>query len=318
MTMIFLVVLAFLVVSGLGIYVLFARDVSASRARLVGHSKVIDTSFGKLEYALVGQGEPILISHGAGGGFDQGIDLTKGLAVYGYRLIVPSRFGYLASTLPANPTTGTQADAYAELLDSLGIRKAFVLSLSAGAWSALQFAIRHPERCRALALIAPADYLPPGKRNYGGPLIRWIFGSDFVAWTAFKLTPLIPGAMTRIMLGTNPALVRAAEPSERQRLQQILDHLLPVSARFGGIQFDIRTGTTTEPFPIERIACPVLAISAEDDMFGTAVRARYIAANVPDSNAVIYPSGGHALVGRLAEVLRQVASFFGRLVPSRL
>jgi 2-hydroxy-6-oxonona-2,4-dienedioate hydrolase len=310
MATILFVFFAFLVISAAGIYALFARDLSAARAHLIGQSEVIDTSFGKLEYALVGEGEPILISHGAGGGFDQGMDVTEGLAGCGYRLIVPSRFGYLASTLPANPTTAMQADAYAELLDRLGIKKASVLSISAGAWSALQFAIRHPDRCRAIALIAPAGYLPPGKRNYGGPLVRWIFGSDFVAWTAIKLTGFIPGAMAGMMLGTNPALVRAAESSEKERLQQILDRLLPVSARLEGTQFDIRTAATPEPLPIERIACPVLAISADDDMFGTAARAKYITAKVPDGRLFIYPSGGHALVGRLAEVLRQVASFF--------
>ncbi len=316
MTAVLLVVFAFLVISAVGIYTLFARDVSAARARLIGHSKIIDTSFGKVEYALLGEGEPILIIHGAGGGFDQGIDTTNGLAGYGHRLVAPSRFGYLASTLPANPTTAAQADAYAELLDSLGIDKTFVVSLSAGAWSAFQFAIRHPERCRALALIAPADYLPPGKRNYGGPVVRWIFGSDFVAWVALKVTRLIPGAMTGMMLGTKPAVVHAADPSEKARLQQILEHLLPVSARFGGIQFDIRTAATPEPLPIERIACPMLAISAEDDMFGTAARARYTAANVPDASAIIFPSGGHALVGHYAEALRQVASFFRSFGPS--
>jgi 2-hydroxy-6-oxonona-2,4-dienedioate hydrolase len=312
MTRILLVVLALLVISAVGIYAVFAHDLSAARARLIGHSKIMDTSFGKLEYALMGEGEPVLIIHGAGGGFDQGLDITGTLASYGYRLIAPSRFGYLASTLPPNPTTAAQADAYAELLDSLGIDKAFVLGISAGAWSALQFAIRHPEHCRALVLIVPANYLPPNKSNYGGPIARLTFGSDFVAWGASKLTQFVPGAMTEVMLGTKSSVMRTAEPKEKARVQQVLDHLLPVSARYRGMQFDIKTAATPEPYPIERITTPVLTISAEDDAFGTAARAKYVAANVPDGRTVIYPTGGHALVGRQAEVLREVASFFGR------
>ena len=47
--------------------------------------------------------------------------------------------------------------------------------------------------------------------------------------------------MTQMLLGTDTAVVRAAEPSEKARVQQVLEHLLPVSPRFGGMQFDIKT-----------------------------------------------------------------------------
>jgi 2-hydroxy-6-oxonona-2,4-dienedioate hydrolase len=315
MTRVLLITLAILFIAGSRIYLVFARDLSAARDRLVGHSKTIATSCGILEYAVVGDGDPILIIHGAGGGFDQGIDMTAALAAHGYRLIAPSRFGYLASSLPANPTTALQSDAYIELLNDLRINKVFVLGISAGEWSALQFAIRHPERCLALALIVPADYLPPNKPNYGGPLARVIFGSDFAAWSALKLSWLMPGAMSEVLLGTKPAVIRAAEPSEKTRVQHVLDHLLPVSARFGGIQFDIKTARTPDSCPIEKVKCSVLTISAEDDSFGTAARARLIAAGVPGGRAVIYTSGGHAMVGRQGEVLQELASFFGRSQP---
>jgi pimeloyl-ACP methyl ester carboxylesterase len=119
-----------------------------------------------------------------------------------------------------------------------------------------------------------------------------------------------------MMLGTDTAVVRAAEPSEKARVQQILDHLLPVSPRFGGMQFDIKTAATHEPYPIEKIACPVMTISAEDDRFGTASRAKYIATGVPDGRAIIFPTGGHALVGHYDDALREVTAFL-RTVQER-
>lgn len=131
-------------------------------------------------------------------------------------------------------------------------------------------------------LLAPADYLPTGTTIHGGAVVRAIFNSDFVAWAALKLMPIMPSGMTRMMLGTDAAVVRAAEPSEKERVQQVLDHLLPVSARTGGMQFDIKTAGTHEPYPTEKITCPVLAISAEDDRFGTASRSRAIATSVTD------------------------------------
>ena len=304
-----LVVLAVLMVGIVGVYAIFVRDLARARARLVGRSKIAESSFGTLEYAAMGEGEPVLSVHGAGGGFDQALHMTGALASRGYQIIAPSRFGYLRSGLPSNLTTAMQADAYAQLLDRLGIKRVAVVGISAGAWSSMQFAIRYPERCRALVLLVPADYLPAGTSNHGGALVRAIVNSDFVAWVALKLMPVMPGGMTRMMLGTDAAIVRTAEPSEKARVQQVLEHLLPVSSRFGGMQFDIQTAATHEPYAIEKITCPVLTLSAHDDRFGTAGRAKYIAASAPDGRTIIFPTGGHAMVGHSAGVLREITLF---------
>ena len=76
--------------------------------------------------------------------------LVEGLVPEGYRIITPSRFGYLGSPLPAEATVASQADAYVSLLDSLGIDKTPVLAFSAGSTSAVLLALRHPERVSAL------------------------------------------------------------------------------------------------------------------------------------------------------------------------
>jgi 2-hydroxy-6-oxonona-2,4-dienedioate hydrolase len=173
----------------------------------------------------------------------------------------------------------------------------------------MQLAIRHPQRCRALVLLVPADYLPARMPNHGGAVVRAIIASDFVAWAALKVRWLVPGAMATTMLGTDPLLVRSAEPNERARVREILDRILPVSSRIRGMEFDIRTAAATEPYPIETIFCPVLTVSAEDDSFGTAARARQIAGIAPNGRAVIYPTGGHALVGRYSDALSEITSF---------
>jgi len=128
--------------------------------------------------------------------------------------------------------------------------------------------------------------------------------------------PIMPGGMTRMMLGTDSAVVRAADPSEKARVQQVLDHLLPVSQRIAGMNFDVKTAATHEPYPIGKISCPVLTISDEDDRFGTASRAKYIAANVPDGKVIFFPTGGHALVGHFDDALREITSFL-QTVPQR-
>lgn len=303
-------VIAVLVLGGGAIYAAFEHDMAAARARLAGRSEVIETKFGRLEYAVAGRGEPVLAVHGAAGGFDQALDMTGALAGRGYRVIAPSRFGYLRSARPPDLSTEMQADAYVELLDRLGVDKVSVVAISAGAWSALQFAARHPERCRALVLLVPADYLPEGTAIRGGPLVDAMFKSDFVAWVALKATPIARGSLSRMMLGTDAAVVREAAPGEKARVREVLEHLLPVGQRTAGMRFDVETAADRRtPYPIEKIACPVLAISAEDDAFGTAARARQIASRVPDGRAVVFPTGGHALVGRYPEALKAITAF---------
>lgn len=301
-----------LVIVSASVGALFLRDMVSARARLSGRTDSIETPYGKVEYAVVGAGDPVLVVHGAGGGFDQGLEIVGPLAAFGYRLIAPSRFGYLGSVLPDRLSTGKQADAYVSLLDHLGIERTAVVGVSAGAWSCIEFAIRHSERCRALVLLMPAEYLPEGVSGHGGAIVKAILTSDFIAWAALKLRPLIPGGLTRTMLGTDVAVVRAAAPEERKRLEQAFDHLLPVRLRLSGLQFDIKTAADHKPYSLENITCPVLTISAEDDRFGTAARARFIAHKVKAGAAVIFPTGGHALVGRFDETLNTVVGFLKR------
>jgi len=54
-------------------YAAYRRDIRAARAR-VASGVVAQTLSG--EYASVGSGSPVLVVHGAGGGFDQGLDLV--------------------------------------------------------------------------------------------------------------------------------------------------------------------------------------------------------------------------------------------------
>ena len=124
-----------------------------------------------------------------------------------------------------------------------------------------------------------------------------------------------------MMLGTDPGVLARADLAEKARVRAILDHLLPVGPRVAGMNFDIAVAASPKPCPIEQIECPVLAISAQDDAFNTAQRARAIAARVRDGMAIVFKSGGHALVGRHAESLREIMRFLSAveqrpLIPS--
>ncbi|HUO97931.1 MAG TPA: alpha/beta hydrolase [Rhizomicrobium sp.] len=299
-------------VAGIAIGFLFRRRIAARLDRRPGGSKTVETAFGTVEYAVAGAGEPVLVVHGASGGFDQGLHVAAPLADKGCYLIAPSRFGYLGSGVPENPTPAAQADAFAKLLDRLGIRHTVVLAVSAGAWSALQFAVRHPARCRALVLMVPATTLPPGVRMYGGLMARTLYRSNLLGWMIVRLAAAFP-KLAAVLLATPAAILEAASGKEKRRIRQMLDDILPVRAHAEGMTLDLAAAQAGDALPVKKIGCPVLAISAEDDAFQTAARAREIAQTAPKGTAIVYPTGGHLLVGRQETVIDEVVSFLARL-----
>jgi pimeloyl-ACP methyl ester carboxylesterase len=311
------IVIAGLLAAAAILWLVFQRDMSELHARVVGRSQSADTRFGVLEYAVTGEGPPVLAIHGSGGGFDQALEMVGPLTAYGYRLIAPSRFGYLGSEFPQDASPETQADAFAELLDTLGEAKVAVFGGSAGALSALQFAIRYPERCSALVLMVPATYSPERRPNSGpfeAPLAEFLvtraLRSDVFFWLAATFAP---DALTRTILATEPSVVEAAGPEEQKRAKAVLRHILPVSRRAQGLVLDMRSAGAPPRYELERIACPVLAISAEDDLYGTARSAEYAAANVRDGRLVLFRDGGHLLAGRSQDVWQKVAAFFAEV-----
>jgi pimeloyl-ACP methyl ester carboxylesterase len=290
----------------------YGRAMDRARARISpALSTVIASRFGDMEYAEAGSGTPFLMVHGTGGGFDQGLAMARPLSDAGHRVIAPSRFGYLRTVMPDDPSSGNQADVFVELLDALGIEQVAVCGGSAGALSAQQFAIRHPDRCAALIALVPAAYTPdrPPARPWT-PLQQSVavraLKSDFLFWAA---TSALRDTMIETLLATDIELYRAASAAEQARVDDILHSILPVSARADGLLNDARLAGNPAPMTLETITAPTLAISLEDDRFLTADAARHIAAIVPGAKLVIYDTGGHIWLGHNNDLFSEITTF---------
>ncbi len=288
----------------------YRGDIAAAKQALATGSQIIATGSGTMEYAEAGNGPPVLMIHGTGGGFDQGLAFAAPLVAAGWRVIAPSRFGYLRSDYPADPSSQAQADAFADLLDALKIDRLPVIGGSAGALSALEFAIRHPGLCTALVPLVPATYVPgrPPVRPspLGAAIMRYALQSDLLFWAGMALAE---DRMIATLLATDPALVHAASPSEQARVRAILRGILPVSAKTRGLLNDGALAGTPEPMALDRITAPTLTISLEDDRFGTFAAARHIADTVKGARLFSFPTGGHVWVGHDAEIFAAVDDF---------
>jgi pimeloyl-ACP methyl ester carboxylesterase len=289
----------------------FTADLAAARLRVATGSKVIATrAGGALEYTEVGQGPALLMLHGTGGGFDQALRFTRALSVRGFRIIAPSRFGYLRSDFPADASIRNQADALVELLEHLGIDRAVVAGGSAGALPAAQFALDHPSRCAALVLLVPAANVRGNDPVQFGPLQRRVvqaaLRSDFVFWVGMTFAPRV---MIGTLLATDPSLLVRVSAEERERAFDVLHDLLPVSLRARGFANDWALAGNPARMPFGQVAVPTMVISAEDDRFGTAQTARELAGAIAGAQLLMLPDGGHLWLGHDQAVADAIAVF---------
>jgi pimeloyl-ACP methyl ester carboxylesterase len=288
------------------VYARFRSDMRAARDHLRSEdSLVIETGCGPIEYATFGEGDPVLVVHGIFGGFDQGLVIAQGNVGERFQSIVPSRFGYLGTPLPDEASPATQADAYVCLLDALGIEKAAILGTSAGATSALQFALRHPDRCSALVLFS-ANL--PGEVEAGmlpEPVAKGLFGSDFAFW----LLTTYFGKSMRSTMGVPEGFVLT--PEHEAEVAAVMKTILPVKPRSDGALFDMYVSNpdVNIGYPLEQITVPVLIVNAVDDPLTLYVNAQAAAERIPGTKLVTIKDGGHMLLGHEEQIRSEIAVF---------
>jgi pimeloyl-ACP methyl ester carboxylesterase len=294
---------AVLAAGGAALVARYRRDLAEAKARLARvDRRTIRSVSGPLEYSEWGEGVPLLLVHGVVGGCDSPPS-WRALVPEGYRIITPSRFGYLGSPLPSEATVAGQADAYVSLLEALGIDKAPVLAFSAGSTSAVLLALRHPEHVSALVLAAanaphdkPVTLVPR-------PLAPLVF-SQFSLWF---LRLFLRRQLARIA-GTPRNYDLTAE--DRRTLEAIFDSFFPMGPRAKGTIFDGYVGNPEiASYPLERISVPTLGVHARDDPLAPYEDARAMVARIPGSRWVAVARGGHIFLHKNEEALVQIARF---------
>jgi pimeloyl-ACP methyl ester carboxylesterase len=132
---------------------------------------------------------------------------------------------------------------------------------------------------------------------------------DFPWWLGSRIAR---SWFIRTVLATPPELLSTAGPADTAAVSSMLEAVLPVSRRRLGLLNDARVTTHMRRFELERIRAPTLIVSAEDDLYETYERARYTASEIAGAQFVGFPTGGHLLVGRRAEIKAAVLRLLAR------
>jgi pimeloyl-ACP methyl ester carboxylesterase len=270
------------------------ESMGAGESRNIDESKNADESknIGEDKDSDESKGDAILSIHGICGGYDQGIENIAGLAK-GRRIIAPSRFGYLGSSVPPDPTPKEQAKVFAELLDALGVEQVYLAATSAGGTVAIRFALDYPERTRGLILlssIAPYKEKPRRYQKYMGPAKSLC--SNFGMWMSSR--------SFGSMLDMEPDTIYA---------------MLPVDERRAGI---INDASVTNPdmaknfddYPIEDLQAPTLIFQAKDIKKAKFERMEQAVSRFPDCRFVVFETGGPLMIGSGEEIEAELDTFF--------
>jgi pimeloyl-ACP methyl ester carboxylesterase len=293
---------AVVAIPAFGVFLRYRRDLNAARARLASVERhVVSTQWGAVEYAERGYGDPVLVVHGIYHNCVGGLLSVRDLFP-DRRVIAPSRFGYLGSDMPPNATPADQADAFAALLDALDIGQADVIGLSAGATSALQMALRHPEKVKHLAVLVgnlpgspTAVVQPSSAKRVNRQLVMWALRT-FATSTTARLVAAVP-----------KGFVMTSE--EVRFVTEFIDSLFPM--RPDGLNFDLYVSNAdVNNYNLEAISVPTLIVHTTDDQLASHEASKRAAERIPGARFVSLKSGGHLMLGQTKIIRDELADFF--------
>ena len=264
------------------------------RGCLAETPRTVSTASGPIEYAERGRGEPILAIHGTLGGWDQGLVAAEYLRVNGFRIIAPSRPGYLGTPLSTGQTFAQQGDALAALLDVLEIDRIIVFALSGGGPAGYELAARHADRVTKLVQVEGVCIPGPIPRAATrlaarDPLARaqiWLLTHA----TRQTLTALfrLAGSDTTAVVSDRAAML-AAIPGRTATLEATLRASLGSARRRQGMKNDF---TPFTPAPLDRVTCPTLIVHARSDKSVPPSSAEYAHAHIAGSE-LYWMDGSH-------------------------
>jgi 2-succinyl-6-hydroxy-2,4-cyclohexadiene-1-carboxylate synthase len=232
----------------------------------------VESSGEQIYFESVGTGDPVVLLHGSGGNHAVWYQQVPVLAQK-YRVITWDQRGFGRSTnVKRQASIANAVQDFEALLVHLGIPRAHVVGQSMGGWTAMGFALKHPERVRSLVLadtIAGA-FTPEATRAAESALKRP--GPDQLPITRHPGLSDALGArdpakafLYRQMGGPSP-------PGMRENLYQ-----------------------TSYPLDdIRRISVPVLMIVGADDQTFPPAAIRSVAAEIKGAKVVELPDAGHS------------------------
>jgi 3-oxoadipate enol-lactonase len=245
----------------------------------------------KMAVEVDGDGAPVICVHGLGGTSNSFTPQMEALS--GKRVVRPDLPCSGRSALSEKPTIAGFANTIAEMAGILGIRGATLIGHSMGAIVCQHIAAERPEIVGRMiligALIEPPDAARDGLRQRAATA-----RTDGLSGIADTIAQASIGADTKRQNQAAVAFVR--ETIMRQNAEGYARCCEALAGAYSANQ--------------DRIKCPVLMITGEEDVVAPPSVARELGERIADARVVILPRCGHwPMVERTLEVNAEIRRF---------
>ena len=270
---------------------------------LKANSETVETSLGSVEYTLKGNNGPVLLFiHGTPGGYDQTTEATDK-----FRVLTPSRPGYLRTSILLGKTPLQQAKVFKALLDALGIDKVIVMGVSGGGPSSLEFAAKFPEKTHGLIAFEAVTYA----EDFTETDAEIIGASDFSLW--FQLASISflsnENLASAILPNSKNREKLLNKPQNIEELKRLVWSIWPLSERQEGIKNDYKQFSNFAA-PLNDITVPTLVIHGNEDINVDISHATNLIENIKGAELYAVNGGDHYMSSTHAEEINPLIEKF--------
>lgn len=232
---------------------------------------------GKKELAVEqqGEGDAVLMVHGLGGTSNTWFAQARFLAKQ-FRVIRPDLEG--SGRSPLNGTLSIEGfiDDMIAVLDALEIQSAHLVGHSMGTIVCQHMATRYSERVRSMVLMGPLTEPPD-------PARKAISDRAMLA----RKEGMVPIADTLVGVSISEDS-RAHQPTVAAMVRESL-----MRQDAEGYAKTCEALAAAKSAELERVQCPTLLLTGDEDMVGPPVNTRAMAKRIPGASAMIFSATGH-------------------------
>lgn len=260
----------------------------------------LDVPSARIYYETTGEGEDLVFAHGLGGNHMSWWQQVPAFAGR-YRCTVFAHRGFAPSTEePGGPGAAAFADDLDALLDHLGIEQVRLVAQSMGGWTCLEWALRRPERVKALVMCDTTGTL-------AHPDFPAIWAAQARGGEASLFERYIHPAAGERMASEQPAL--------HYLYWQVND--LASGLDKNALRMQLGAMRTRPVESLAALTMPVLCLAGEEDIVIPPATVEIMARELPNGRFVSVPEAGHSVYFERAGAFNALVGAFLDEVDSR-
>ena len=260
---------------------------------------IAQTACGSVQYAVTDSDvNPVMVLHGVFGSYEHTIHASSLLHRHArYRVIAPSRPGYVGTPLSVGRTAEEQAHAMVALMDALNIERLSVAGISGGTPTALAMARLYPDRIWRLVLVngvgKPLDPLREAVARAGAAAVRYL-PADYLTWIGVHtINALLP------LYGLFDSYYREnilKDPEAYLIFRKVVESFYPIKAMLDGYEADLENFRQLDGETMGEIRVKTMIVHSTDSFSVPLAHGQYMADHIPGAKLLTYSEGaGHAV-----------------------